>query len=111
MRNQVKAKRELSTAGEISQILFKIPNGAPSGQEFNWLTQCNDLCEYDAYQTKHMQRVLALIIATIFCRIDGSVLFVSLAFEFEQQIPEEFVGQLFEKQCSFEKGDCNTTMR
>ena len=35
MRNQVKAKRELSTAGEISQILFKIPNGAPSGQELN----------------------------------------------------------------------------
>ena len=35
MRNQVKAKRELSTAGEISQILFEIPNGAPSGQELD----------------------------------------------------------------------------
>ena len=58
-----------------------------------------------------MQRVLALIIATIFCRIDGSVLFVSLAFEFGQQIPEELFQQLSEKQCSFEKGDCNTTMR
>ena len=35
MRNQVKAKRELSTAGEISPILFEIPNGDPSGQELD----------------------------------------------------------------------------
>ena len=52
MRNQVKAKRELSTAGEISQILFKIPNGAPSGQELDWLIQCNNLCDYNTMPTK-----------------------------------------------------------
>ena len=58
-----------------------------------------------------MQCALALSIATIFCHIDGSVLFLSLAFEFGQQIPEELVEQLSEKKCSFVKGDCNTTMR
>ena len=39
------------------------------------------------------------------------VCYLSLAFEFGQQIPEELFQQLSEKQCSFEKGDCNTTMR
>ena len=41
-----------------------------------------------------MQCALALSIATIFCHIDGSVLFLSFAFEFGQQIPEELVEQL-----------------
>ena len=58
-----------------------------------------------------MQRMLAQSIATIFRLIDGGVFFLSLAFEFSQQIPEELFQQLSEKQCSFEKGDCNTTMR
>ena len=35
MRNQVKAKRELSTTRVITQILFEIPNGVSSGQELN----------------------------------------------------------------------------
>ena len=75
MRNQVRAKREVSTTREIPKILFEIPNGAPSGQEGVKLIQCNDLCEYSAHQTKPMQCALALSIATIFCHIDGSVLF------------------------------------